>query len=113
MEPTIGRIVHYRLSAEDAKAINRRRTNGASIGDRLAIVPPLWPAGAQAHIGNVATEGDVVPMMIVRTWHTPGQYMSGTSCLNGQAFLDGTDVLWTLSVAEGAGPRTWFWPERA
>jgi hypothetical protein len=64
--PTIGRIVHYRLSADDAAQINRRRTSGVSIATRMktfagAVESPAvvygWPEGAQAHIGNAVAEG--------------------------------------------------------
>jgi hypothetical protein len=110
--PTIGRIVHYTLSVYDAEQINRRRTTGASIAERMLDIAQrildglsTWPAGAQAHIGNHAKEGDVFPMIIVKVWgHDP------TSCVNGQVFLDGTDVLWATSVAVGEGPRTFSWP---
>ncbi len=122
--PTIGRIVHYRLSADDVGQINRRRTTGKSIAERMKwsvvgkhdeTIPAhsddgsvrAWPAGAQAHIGNEAKEGDTVPMLIVKTWgDTP------TSSVNGQAFLDGNDVLWVTSATVGEGPRTWSWPSR-
>ena len=110
--PTIGRIVQYRLSADDAVQINRRRTTGASIAERMKYGddPQLkaWPAGAQAHIGNSVSEGDTFPMMITRVWgDTPN------SAVNGQALLDGNDVLWVTSVAVGEGPRTFSWPTRA
>ena len=114
--PTIGRLVHYRLSADDALQINRRRTTGAEIAVRISqemmtSAPPprpVWPLGAQAHIGNEAHEGDTVPMLIVKTWGD-----SATSSVNGQAFLDGNDVLWVTSVAVGDGPRTFSWPTRS
>lgn len=118
MIPTIGRIVHYRLSADDATQINRRRTTGARIAERMqnAIPPDVgrntepifgWPAGAQAHIGNEVKEGDTFPMMITRVWgDTP------ESAVNGQVFLDGTDVFWATSVSVGEGPRTFSWPSR-
>lgn len=116
--PTIGRIVHYRLSADDATQINRRRTSGTSIAQRMKpwnIVTSTgnrdiceWPTGAQAHIGNEVKEGDTFPMMITRVWgNTP------TSAVNGQAYLDGTDVLWVTSACVGEGPRTFSWPTRS
>ncbi len=115
--PTIGRIVHYRVNAQDAAEINRRRTSRHEIARRMkastaaveggapAIV--AWPAGAQAHIGNEAKEGQTFPMLIVAVW---GDQPS--SCVNGQVFLDGTDVLWALSVSVGDGPHSWSWPTR-
>ena len=117
MAPTVGRIVLYTLSAEDAEQINRRRTNSSSIAERIKnnaitvgdldqdeVVPPMWPLGAQAHIGNTAAEGDVVPLVVVRCW--------SETCVNGQALLDGNDQLWVSSAVEGNGPRTWAWPRR-
>lgn len=115
--PTIGRIVHYKLSSDDAKQINRRRTSGAHIAERLEsrLVNPqggrdivAWPEGAQAHIGNEAKEGDMFPMMITRVWGS-----TATSAVNGQAYLDGNDVLWVTSVSVGDGPRTYSWPARS
>ena len=114
--PTIGRIVHYRLSEDDAKQINRRRTTGASIAERMRVqvsqvetaTPILgWPTGAQAHIGNEAHEGDTYPMLITRVWGPNVE-----AAVNGQVFLDGNDVLWATSVCVGEGPRSFSWPSR-
>lgn len=118
MDITIGRTVHYRLSENDATQINRRRTTGKSIADRMkleldrlnhqrdeGVQAFAWPAGAQAHIGNTAAEGDVVPLVVVR--------VSSPTVCNGQALLDGNDVLWVTSAHEGTEPGTWAWPPRA
>ena len=105
MDITIGRTVLYTLTADDAVATNRRRTTGASIAERMKAEPKEWPAGAQAHIGNEAHEGDLVPMVVVRVW--------SPTTVNGQAFMDGNDVLWVTSATEGHGPHTWQWPPRA
>lgn len=112
-EPSVGRIVMYRLTANDAQAINRRRTTGSSIYERLNQDPPQWPEGAQAHIGNMARADDIVPLLVTRPWHVPGFYTPGTSLLNGQAILDGNDTLWVTSVAEGKEPGQWSWPDLA
>lgn len=112
MKPSVGRIVHYILSADDATAINRRRTTRSSIAERIEMLVRTtsdykltgWPIGAQAHIGNEAHEGDVVAMLIVRVW--------SDVTVNGQAFLDGNDVLWVGSSTEGTEPRNWKWPEK-
>ncbi|MFI5223396.1 MAG: hypothetical protein ACHQX3_03985 [Nitrospirales bacterium] len=101
MIPTIGRIVHYKLSAADAAEVNRRRTTGPAIAERIAY--GSWPLGAQAHIGNEAKEGDFHPMMMVQTW------VDGHG-VNGQVFLDGNDVLWVTSRVEGTEPGTFSWP---
>jgi hypothetical protein len=102
--PTPGRIVHYRLSAHDVEQITRRRTDSRSIAARIDTKE--WPLGAQAHVGNPPVEGDYVPMLIVRTW-------DGSPSVNGQAFLDGNDVLWLTSKLEGTEPGTWTWPPRS
>lgn len=101
--PTIGRIVHYRLSADDAEQANRRRKPHAARDHQPG--GDLWPTQAQAHVGNEAREGTYVPMLIVATW--------GGTTVNGQAFLDGNDVLWVTSRQEGTAPGTWTWPPRS
>lgn len=106
--PTIGRIVQYRLSEQDAAQINRRRTDGGSIAQRMKAQPVEWPAGAQAHIGNGVAEGDTFPMLITRVWGSNPE-----AAVNGQVFLDGNDVLWATSVCVGDGPRTFSWPSRS
>lgn len=85
---TIGRIVHYKLSAQDAEYIKALRT-GKSI------------------YGNEAREGDVYPAMIVRTFG--GLYAEH---VNLQVFLDGPDSYWATSRAEGEGVNHWSWPPR-
>ncbi|MFJ2162352.1 hypothetical protein [Streptomyces sp. NPDC087856] len=88
MKPSIGRIVHYTLSQQDADEINRRR----------AYTPQS---------GNTAIEGDVYPAMIVRIFgETP------ESAVNLQVFLDGNDSHWATSRTVGDGPFHWAWPER-
>lgn len=104
MKPTVGRILHYRLSEQDAEAINRRRTTGAAIAERIQA--EKWPLGAQAHIGNGANAGDVVPLIVV-TVHDEPQLS-----VNGQAMLDGNDTFWATSRHEGTEPGTWSWPPR-
>lgn len=90
-------IVNYKLSAMDAEQINRRRTNSVSIAER--IKEKIWPTGAQAHIGNEAKEGQILPMVITGIW--------SDSCVNGQVFLDGTDQLWVTSASKGNDPGNW------
>lgn len=116
---TVGRTVLYTLTEDNAKQINRRRTSGASIAERMKVqisqvetaTPILgWPTGAQAHIGNTASEGDVVPLVVVKVW--PNEFGEGIPGVNGQAFLDGTDALWVTSAKEGTLPGTWAWPPR-
>lgn len=113
MNPTIGRTVIYRLTQQDADAINRRRTTGAEIAERIGRNTSLvthWPTGAQAHIGNYAFAGEEVPMVIVRVW--PDEFGPGKPGVNGQVFLDGNDTLWVTSAGEGDNPGQWHWPAR-
>ena len=100
--PTIGRIVHYRLSANDVLSINSSRSSGSAVEEI---------SGAQMRHGNPVSEGDTVPLAIVRVW--PDEYGPGIPGVNGQALLDGTDSLWVTSAAEGTGPGQWSWPPRA
>ncbi len=102
MTPSIGRIVLYTLTEQDAAQINGRRTTGAEIAARIAARPREWPLGAQAHIGNSVTAGMEFPMLIVRTWGD----MEG-STVQGQVFLDGNDVFWATSRVEGNAEGEW------
>lgn len=101
MIPTIGRIVHYMLSEDDASAINRRRKHSSQNS---------WirenKLGAQQHVGNPVQAGDVFPMMIVKVWGT-----NDDSSVNGQVSLDGNDLFWVTSVSAGKGERHFQWPK--
>lgn len=89
--PTPGRIVLFTLDEARAKQINAQRTQ----------------AGHATKTGNVAREGDVYPMVIVRVWGN-----TQDSSVNGQLFLDGNDTLWVTSVSrEGEYTQGhWAWP---
>jgi len=91
MRPTLGRRVHYILTAEQAAEIN---------GWRLRF--PL--AGSQGHVGSRVIDGDVVALDVTR--------VSLDGPINGRALLDGNDVLWVTGVSEGTEPGTWHWPPR-
>lgn len=101
--PTLGRIVHSKLTSEDAAAINRRRIEGAGHSEN-------WPAGAQAHVGSHAFQGQDVVAMIVAVW--PNEFGEGIFGVNLQCLLDGTDSYWTTSKKEGTLPGEWTWPSR-
>lgn len=103
MIPGPGRIVHYRLNADDAAQIMRRRTTGADIAAR--IPSKEWPIGAQAHIGNTVAAGDYFPAIVVRVW-------PGATSVNLQVFLDGCDNYWATSRTEGDQDGQWCWPPR-
>jgi hypothetical protein len=100
MEITVGSIVLYTLHEQDAEQINRRRTDGRSIADRIAV--EKWPLGAQAHIGNQVKAGEQFPMLVTKIW-SPGY-------VNGQVFLDGNDCFWATSVQEGTQGHSWSRP---
>jgi hypothetical protein len=110
VKPSVGRIVQYVLSEQDAAEINRRRTTGKAIADRIAT--EKWPLGAQAHIGNQARAGEVFPMVITKVWGG-----SPVSSVNGQVLLDGNDCYWATSrdqvVADSVDKQgLWFEPPR-
>lgn len=93
MKASMGRIVFYRVprGIHEQVATNRQ-------------------TGAPAHsVGNPVKEGDVVPMLIIRTWLDARDEVVS---VNGQAFLDGNDTLWITAAREGDGPGQWFWPPR-
>ncbi|MFJ8349000.1 hypothetical protein ACIQ9J_22090 [Streptomyces sp. NPDC094153] len=99
--PSVGRIVHYRLSEQDADAINRRRVDFQQSGvahQRTGVV---------GHVGNHAEAGETFPAVIVRVWEEP------TVTVNLRVLLDGNDTLWATSRAEGSEPGAWAWPPRA
>lgn len=111
MTPTIGRIVLYKLTEQDAASINIRRSDFKAFeaGHKHPHEPGQPAAsGHIAHVGNSASAGDVYPAMVVRTWgDTPG------SAINLQVHLDGNDLFWVTSATEGDEPRNWSWPPRA
>lgn len=90
--PSIGRIVHYRLRADQAEQLNARRDDGRAIR--------LQHPGFRPFEGNFLSEGQLVAV-----W--------GPSCVNGQVLLDGSDSLWVTSALAGDGPGTWSWPPRS
>ena len=104
-QPSVGRIVHYKLTMDDANAINKRRSE--FVGGRTLNEP--WNKGAQAHVGNFSQMGDDVPAIIIRVW--PNEYGDKPG-INAQVFLDGNDSLWITSKEEGDKNGQWHWPER-
>jgi hypothetical protein len=102
MTVSVGRIVHYTLSAYVAEKINKRRQD--AIKSRIADLEE----GSQIHYGNTAVEGDVLPMIVVRVWEN--------NLVNGQVLLDGNDTYWATSVPQVDPDQSpvghWDWPAR-
>lgn len=94
----IGRMVLYRLTAEEAKATNIRREDAQQNGEKMREERP----GFQAHVGNHVSGGDTVAMVVtnVGVW-------DGVPAINGQVFLDGSDSLWVVGTVEGDDPGQW------
>ena len=110
MQPTIGRIVHYTLTQDDADAINVRRADFRAF--EASHPHPHEPGqpratGHIAHVGNWAEAGQTYPAMVVRTFSDETGGLA-----NLQVWLDGNDTFWVTSCAEGTGPGTWAWPPR-
>lgn len=101
MSATLGRIVHYKLTQADAVRINRRRWDF----ERHRTRDTYHDTGYVAHWGAEVIAGDVLPMIVTRTY-------DWTDAINGQIFLDGSDTLWVQDVKEGDGEGQWSWPPR-
>jgi hypothetical protein len=110
VKPTIGKMVWYTLSEQDADEINRRRLDAGAftrkIGEETAHQPVLpgerGRTGHVLHAGNQVTEGDVCAATVVRVW--------GGMTVNLQVHLDGNDTYWATSRVEGDKPGTWEVP---
>lgn len=101
--PTLGRIVIYALTADDAVKINRRRRHAQRHMDKHRS----RKAGVMVHVGNSVAEGQLFPMIITAVWGG-----EPTSAVNGTVFLDGSDTFWRTSVSVGKSgePGTFAWP---
>jgi hypothetical protein len=89
MQPSIGRVVHYQLSEDDAQLITHRRQT------------------VQGLHGNFAQAGQIYAATVVQVWET-----NPNGACNLQVHLDGTDTHWATSRTEGTAPGTWAWPAR-
>lgn len=86
--PSVGRIVHYKLTDSDAKLIDQKQPLDS---------PPQR---------NPVRPGQVYPAMVVAVFGN-GDHA------NLQVFLDGETSYWACSRAEGDQPGFWSWPPRA
>lgn len=110
MQPTVGRIVLYKLTAEDAEHINSSRTTHRDVvlrREKNTRDVVHWPFGAQAHIGNLHSEGMLLPAIVVNA--SPS---TEPGVINLQVFLDGNDVMWITRVTEGNQDGQYRWPDR-
>jgi hypothetical protein len=101
VQPTIGQIVHYKLSEQDAESINVRRADyhAFKVGHNHPHEPGAPGAtGHVGHVGNVVQAGDVYPAVVVRIFHP------SMTTINLQVFLDGNDTYWATSRTEGDEP---------
>lgn len=100
MIPSIGSIVHYRLSESDV----------------ASIVAQRGPDADGARRGNPVAEGDVFPLVITRVWAGLEDVREDTA-VNGQVLLDGNDTLWVTSRHQIGTTRlvngTWSDPQEA
>lgn len=87
--PSLGRIVHYVLNADDVAAIDRH----------MPIV-----VDGQRQERNPVNAGELYPAMVVKVFGQP--------YTNLQVFLDGAVTYWACSRVEGDQPGTWSWPAR-
>lgn len=95
-------------SAVQVLPIGQVRVKPRPTPGRIVLYKLSGEDAAQAHIGNAPREGDLVPLLIIRVWSD-----DPLAAVNGQAFLDGNDVLWVTSRLEGTAPGTWSWPPRS
>ncbi len=95
--PTVGRMVYYKLSQQNAESINKCLYDAQQNMEKIRADS----LGYQVHVGNEAKEGQVLPMTIVAVW--------SDTCINGKVFLDGNDDLWVTSVVLGEDNGQWDW----
>lgn len=100
MKPSIGRIVLYTLTEDDAQAINKRRVDF----DQHRKTDAYTDTGYVAHYGNEARAGDTYPAVVIRVW--------SDDLVNAKVLLDGTDTYWATSRPQGDEAGHWNWPPR-
>jgi hypothetical protein len=84
-QPTIGRVVLYKLSEDDARHVQQQRSHDGTTA-------------------NMTGAGRTYPAVVVSTF--------GGEAVNLQVLLDGPDSFWATSRHEGDEPGMWTWPPR-
>ena len=100
--PTIGRIVIYTLSADDAAKINKRRDDAKLHMDNHRANSN----GVMVHVGEPVYVGQEFPMMIVAV-----RGARSDSTISGKVELDGSDTFWAPGRQVGTQPGTYRWME--
>ena len=106
MKASLGRVVLYPLTDNDADRINARRE------DAEAAQSTSFKTGQIIHVGNKVAAGEIYPMIITRVWDD--------NLVNGQVLLDGNDTYWVTSTHQDDEIETrdttrlgfWFQPPR-
>lgn len=108
--PTLGSIVLYTMTEQDAQRVNTKRDAAAAYIKAFHENPTKH--GEMQHTGNSVRAGDVFPLIITRVWSTGPR-----SAVNGQLMLDGNDTLWVTSTSVQVDPEQpagrFVWPSRA
>lgn len=89
MNPSVGRIVHYKISKGQAlEAFNMKSEH-------------------QGLHSNPLSEGEVYPMLITKVWD---KEPTEISVVQGQVFIDGNFSLWVSSAKQGTEINQWHDP---
>lgn len=102
-QPSIGRIVLFRLTEEAALYINHQRRQ--ALADAKARTSS--PLNGSALDGEEVRAGMTFPMIVTAVFNK--------DYVNGQVFLDGNDSYWAENVGQGQADDdgSWHWPPRA
>ena len=98
--PTVGRIVLYRFTKEQAAEVNRRRDHAKANIDFHRVNAN----GVQVHMGNDVYVGPDYPATIIIV-----HGVTADSYVNLKVHLDGTDDYWARSVRCGDEPGDYHW----
>lgn len=111
----IGQMVYYRVSREDADAVNRRRAHAyANLSEHQRL-----SNGTQIHFGTEIEEGQLLPAIVIRAYNAEEKgfarghdYVSGTDrkfSFSGVAdirvLLPGNDILFVPGAIEDTSPQ--------